>query len=355
MRFNDCHTMTTLEELKEIYNLPLTTLILRAQEVHHRTQDPAGVQLCTLKSIKTGKCSEDCKYCPQSAHNDTGLEPEKLLDTDRVMIDARAAKADGATRFCMGAAWRKVYTDSQFQNILETVSAVKALDLEVCCTLGMLDVNQAKALKGAGCDVYNHNIDSSREFYSKIITTRTFDDRLNTIKNVRDAGMEVCCGGILGMGESVDDRLKMLLELANMDPQPDSVPINALVAVKGTPLEDQAFVDSFEFVRIIATARIAMPYSIVRLSAGRSQMSDEMHALCYLAGANSIFLGDRLLTTENPRQHEDRKLLARLGLHDLHPDTAREIHARSKEESEGCGCGHHDDEPAEEAAQPVLS
>ncbi|MBC2593632.1 biotin synthase BioB [Ruficoccus amylovorans] len=352
--------MTTLDQLKEIYNLPLTTLILRAQEVHHRHQDPAGVQLCTLKSIKTGKCSEDCKYCPQSAHNDTGLEPEKLLDTERVMFDARRAKADGATRFCMGAAWRKVYTNSQFENILETVSSVKALDLEVCCTLGMLDVNQARALKDAGCDVYNHNIDSSREFYSKIITTRTYDDRLNTIKNVREAGMEVCCGGILGMGESVDDRLKMLLELANMDPQPDSVPINALVAVKGTPLEDQPFVDSIEFVRTIATARIAMPYSIVRLSAGRSQMSEEMHALCYLAGANSIFLGDRLLTTENPRQHEDRKLLDKLGLHDMHPDKAREIHARSKAQSESCGCESASAESAVvveagKAAEPVLS
>ncbi|QYY34672.1 biotin synthase BioB [Ruficoccus sp. ZRK36] len=346
--------MTTLEELKEIYNLPLTTLILRAQEVHHRYQDPSGVQLCTLKSIKTGKCSEDCKYCPQSAHNDTGIEPEKLLDTDRVMIDARMAKADGATRFCMGAAWRKVYTDSQFQNILETVSAVKALDLEVCCTLGMLDVNQAQRLKEAGCDVYNHNIDSSREFYSKIITTRTFDDRLNTIKNVREAGMEVCCGGILGMGESVEDRLNMLLELANMDPPPDSVPINALVAVKGTPLEDQPFVDSIEFVRTIATARIAMPYSIVRLSAGRSQMSDEMHALCYLAGANSIFLGDRLLVTENPRQHEDRKLLDKLGLHDMHPDSAREIHARAKADmAEDEACKAVKAEAA--SAEPALS
>ncbi len=331
-------SMTTLEELKSIYELPLTTLIMRAQEVHHRHQDPAGVQLCTLKSIKTGKCSEDCKYCPQSAHNDTGLEPEKLLDTVRVMVDAKKAKESGATRFCMGAAWRRVYTNSQFSNILETVTAVKKLDLEVCCTLGMLDIEQARQLKEAGCDVYNHNLDTSREFYSKIITTRTYDDRLDTLKNVRQAGMEVCSGGILGMGESVEDRLKMLLELANMDPQPDSVPINALVAVKGTPLEGQEFVDSIEFVRTIATARIAMPRAMVRLSAGRSQMSDEMHALCYLAGANSIFLGDKLLTTENPLQSDDFKLLNKLGLHDLHPDAARAIHAKSEAEEEEEAC-----------------
>ncbi|MEM8549876.1 MAG: biotin synthase BioB [Verrucomicrobiota bacterium] len=326
--------MTTLDELREIYHLPLTTLIYRAQEVHHRHQDPAGVQLCTLKSIKTGRCSEDCKYCPQSAHNDTGLEPEKLLDTEVVLADARKAKDGGATRFCMGAAWRRVYTNSQFDNVLETVRGVKELDLEVCCTLGMLDINQAKLLKEAGCDVYNHNLDSSREFYSKIITTRTYDDRLDTLKNVREVGMEVCSGGILGMGETVDDRLKMLLELANMEPQPDSVPINALVAVKGTPLEGQAFVDSIEFVRTIATARIAMPRAMVRLSAGRSQMSEEMHALCYLAGANSIFLGDKLLTTENPLQGHDFKQLKKFGLHDLHPDTARAIHAKSEADAD---------------------
>lgn len=327
-------TMTTLDELKAIYHLPLTTLIYRAQEAHHRHQDPAGVQLCTLKSIKTGRCSEDCKYCPQSAHNDTGLEPERLLDTPRVLIDAIKAKQGGASRFCMGAAWRRVYNNKQFDNILETVKGVKKLGLEVCCTLGMLDINQARALKEAGCDVYNHNIDSSREFYSKIITTRTFDDRLDTLKNVRDAGMEVCCGGILGMGESVDDRLKMLVELANMDPPPDSVPINALVACEGTPLEGQNFVDSIEFVRTIATARIAMPRAMVRLSAGRSQMNEEMHALCYLAGANSIFLGDKLLTTENPRQSDDFQQLEKFGLHDLHPDTARAIHAKSEADAE---------------------
>jgi biotin synthase len=226
----------------------------------------------------------------------------------------------------MGAAWSRVRDGQQFDSVLKTVSGVKELGLEVCCTLGMLTEPQAKKLKEAGCAVYNHNLDSSREFYSKIITTRTYDERLETLANVRKAGLEVCSGGILGMGESVDDRLKMLVELASMDPQPDSVPINALIAVEGTPLEKQKFVDAFEFVRTIATARILMPKAMVRLSAGRTEMSDEMQALCYLAGANSIFLGDKLLTTPNPDQNDDFALLNRLGLHDLHPDDARKIH-----------------------------
>ncbi|WOO41821.1 biotin synthase BioB [Rubellicoccus peritrichatus] len=319
----------TLEEIREIYNLPLTTLIFRAQQVHQKYQDPAGVQLCTLKSIKTGQCSEDCAYCPQSARYNTFVEPEKLMNTPNILKDAKAAKAGGASRFCMGAAWRRVYNTNQFENILETVRGVKELDLEVCCTLGMIDSEQAVKLKEAGCDVYNHNLDTSREYYSKIITTRSYDDRLETLDNVRKAGMEVCSGGIMGMGEGIDDRLKMLLELAAMDPHPDSVPINALVAVEGTPLEDQEFVDSFEFVRIIATARIVMPKAMVRLSAGRTEMNDEMQALCYLAGANSIFLGDKLLTTANPEKSDDRQLLDRLGLHPLHPDTARAIHAKA--------------------------
>nr|WP_269540859.1 biotin synthase BioB [Cerasicoccus sp. TK19100] len=317
----------TLDEIREIYNLPITTLMFRAQQVHQKYQDPAGVQLCTLKSIKTGRCSEDCAYCPQSAHNKTFVEPEVLLDTPTILKDAQAAKAGGASRFCMGAAWRRVYNTSQFDNIIETVKGVKDIGLEVCCTLGMLDGNQAKRLKEAGCDVYNHNLDTSREYYSKIISTRSYDDRLQTLQNVREAGMEVCSGGILGMGESIDDRLKLLKELADMDPQPDSVPINALVAVKGTPLEDQKFVDSFEFVRMIATARIIMPKAMVRLSAGRTEMNDEMQALCYLAGANSIFLGDKLLTTANPSATDDRQLLDKLGLHPLNPDDARAIHA----------------------------
>lgn len=323
-----------LDQVREIYSLPLTTLIFRAQETHHRNQDPAGVQLCTLKSIKTGACPEDCSYCPQSSHHNTGLEAEALMETETILTDAEKAKAGGATRFCMGAAWSRVRDGRQFDSVLKTVSGVKSMGLEVCCTLGMLTEPQAKKLKDAGCDVYNHNLDTSREFYSSIITTRTYDERLETIANVRQAGLEVCSGGILGMGESVDDRLKMLVELASMDPQPDSVPINALIAVEGTPLEKQKFVDAFEFVRTIATARILMPKAMVRLSAGRTEMSDEMQALCYLAGANSIFLGDKLLTTPNPDKSDDMALLGRLGLHSLHPDDARKIH-RGEMELEG--------------------
>jgi biotin synthase len=316
----------SLDQVRAIYSLPYTTLIFRAQQAHHRHQDPAGIQLCTLKSIKTGACPEDCSYCPQSAHYNTGLEAEQLMETQAILGDAQKAKAGGASRFCMGAAWSRVRDGAQFDSVLNTVAGVKALGLEVCCTLGMLTEPQAQRLKEAGCDVYNHNLDTSREFYSKIITTRTYDDRLQTLANVRKAGLEVCSGGILGMGESVDDRLNMLVELANMDPHPDSVPINALIAVEGTPLANQQFVDTFEFVRTIATARILMPKAMVRLSAGRTEMSNEMQALCYLAGANSIFLGDKLLTTPNPDKAGDFALLERLGLHDLHPDDARKIH-----------------------------
>ena len=321
----------TLEQVKAIYNLPFTTLIFKAQEVHQKHQDPAGVQLCTLKSIKTGACPEDCAYCPQSSRNATFVEAEALMATESILKDARAAAASGATRFCMGAAWRQVRDGKQFDSVLDTVRGVKALNMEVCCTLGMITEPQAQKLKEAGCDVYNHNLDTSREHYSKIITTRTYDERLATIANVRSAGMEVCSGGILGLGETVDDRLKMLLEFANMTPPPDSVPINALVAVKGTPLENQEFVDTFEFVRAIATARILMPKAMVRLSAGRTKMSDETQSLCYLAGANSIFLGDKLLTTANPDKNDDMALLTRLGMHSLHPDNARRIHRESGE------------------------
>jgi len=248
----------TLDQVKAIYDLPFTTLIFKAQEVHQKHQDPAGVQLCTLKSIKTGACPEDCAYCPQSSRNTTFVEAEALMETEAILRDARAASASGATRFCMGAAWRQVRDGRQFDSVLATVRGVKALNMEVCCTLGMITGNQAKQLKEAGCDVYNHNLDTSREHYAKIITTRTYDDRLKTLENVRSAGMEVCSGGILGLGETVDDRLKMLLEFANMTPPPDSVPINALIAVKGTPLENNKFVDTFEFVRAIATARILL-------------------------------------------------------------------------------------------------
>ena len=317
---------TNLESARALYELPLNTLIFRAQQVHQANQDPSGVQLCTLKSIKTGACPEDCAYCPQSVHHNTFVEAEALMETDTILADARRAKAGGATRFCMGAAWRRVADGKQFDSVLATVSGVKSLGLEVCCTLGMVTEPQAKRLKDAGCDVYNHNLDTSREHYAKIITTRTYDDRLQTLSNVRKAGLEVCSGGIIGMGETVDDRLKMLVELASMDPQPDSVPINALVAVEGTPLAGRRFVDTIEFVRTIAVARILMPKAMVRLSAGRANMSDETQALCYLAGANSIFLGEKLLTTCNPDIEEDMNLMKRLGLHPLHPDEARRVH-----------------------------
>jgi biotin synthase len=320
--------MTTphLQQARELYALPLNTLIFKAQQVHQANQDPAGVQLCTLKSIKTGACPEDCAYCPQSVHHNTFVEAEALMETETILADARRAAAGGATRFCMGAAWRRVADGKQFDSVLQTVSGVKSLGLEVCCTLGMLTEPQAVRLKSAGCDVYNHNLDTSREHYAKIITTRTYDDRLQTLSNVRKAGLEVCSGGIIGMGETVDDRLKMLVELASMDPQPDSVPINALVAVEGTPLAGRRFVDTIEFVRTVAVARILMPKAMVRLSAGRANMSEETQALCYLAGANSIFLGEKLLTTGNPEIEEDMNLLKRLGLHPLHPDEARRVH-----------------------------
>ena len=316
----------TLNQARAIYDLPVTTLLLRAQEAHHRHQDPAGVQLGTLKSIKTGACPEDCAYCPQSTHNKTFVEAEALMETEAILADARKALENGASRFCMGAAWRCVRDGRQFESVLATVRGVKALGLEVCCTLGMLTDEQACRLKEAGCDIYNHNLDTSREFYSRIITTRTYDDRLATLQSVRSAGMEVCSGGILGMGESVDDRLKMLLELANLSPQPESVPINALVAVKGTPLENRGFVDPIEFVRIIATARILMPCAMVRLSAGRAQMSLELQALCFAAGANSIFLGEKLLTTGNNSAEQDLAMLDKLGLHPITPAGARSFH-----------------------------
>ena len=323
--------MPTLTQLREWYDLPLTTLIYRAQAVHHRHQDPAGVQLCTLQSIKTGGCPENCAYCPQSAHYQTEVAAEPLMDTPDILARAREARAGGASRFCLGAAWREPRDGPQFDSVLRTVEGVAALGLEVCCTLGMLGADQARRLKAAGCRVYNHNLDTSREYYPKIISTRCYDDRLRTLGHVRAAGLEVCSGGILGLGESVDDRLKLLAELAALEPQPESVPINALVAVPGTPLAEQAPVDSFEFVRIIAVARLALPRSIIRLSAGRTEMSAETQALCFLAGANSLFLGEKLLTTPNPEAEQDFQLLRRLGLHALNPDDARRLHAASPE------------------------
>ena len=306
-----------LQSIRQIYELPLPELMFRAQQVHREHHDPSAVQLCTLQSIKTGRCPEDCKYCPQSAHYDTGLQPEPLLDSATIVASARSAREGGASRFCMGAAWREVRDGAQFDSVLDSVRGVSALGLEVCCTLGMLTESQAGRLKEAGCTVYNHNLDTSREFYPEIISTRTYDDRLATLARVRSAGLQVCSGGILGLGETVDDRLKLLRELASLDPQPDSVPINALVPVEGTLLEKNVVVDPFEFVRIIATARILLPRAMVRLSAGRTAMSDELQALCFLAGANSIFLGEKLLTTPNPERSDDMRLFDRLGIHPL--------------------------------------
>lgn len=304
----------TVEELQEIYNLPINKLVHRAQTIHQEFFPEGKIQRSTLLSVKTGGCPEDCAYCPQSSRYDTGVEKHGILKTDIVLASARAAKAAGSTRFCMGVSWRQVKNNSEFDSILELVSGVKELGMEVCCTLGMLTEDQAVKLKEAGCHAYNHNLDTSPEYYEKIISTRTYQDRLDTLKNVRKAGITVCCGGIVGMGESIRDRLGLLIELSNQNPHPESVPINLLVKVEGTPLENSDELDPIDFVRMIATARIIMPKSFVRLSAGRKQMSDELQALCFIAGANSIFAGDKLLTTDNPSTEEDNRLLNRLGL-----------------------------------------
>lgn len=311
----ECKASTpwTLDAVLAIYGLPFNDLLLRAQTLHRQYFTPNQVQFSTLLSVKTGACPEDCKYCPQSAHYHTGLKAEKLMPLETVKAAAAQAKANGATRFCMGAAWRAP-KDADVEHIAAMVREVKALGMESCVTLGLLNAHQAQTLAAAGLDYYNHNVDTSPEFYGEIITTRTFQDRLDTLGNVREAGLKVCSGGIVGMGETRRDRAEMLRQLANLDPPPESVPINELVAVPGTPLAQAHKVDPFEFVRTIAVARILMPASHVRLSAGRTQMSDEMHALCFMAGANSIFFGDKLLTTANPRDTHDRELLARLGI-----------------------------------------
>jgi biotin synthase len=287
--------------------------------VHRAHHDPCAIQLCTLQSIKTGRCSEDCKYCSQSSHHKSKLQVEPLMDPEAIVASATKAKEGGASRFCMGAAWREVREGQQFDSVLAAVRGVADLGLEVCCTFGMLTSDQALRLRDAGCSVYNHNLDTSREYYPEIVTTRSYDERLETLANARTAGLKVCSGGILGMGESVDDRLKLLSELAALDPQPESVPINALVPVEGTPLAEKDPVDPIEFVRVVATARMVMPRSMIRLSAGRCAMSDEMQALCFFAGANSIFLGERLLTTPNATRNDDFALLNRLGMHPLQP------------------------------------
>jgi biotin synthase len=307
----------TEAELEAIHNLPFTELVFQAQTVHRQYHAPNKVQQCTLLSIKTGACPEDCAYCPQSAHHNTDLEREALIDVDEALAAAREAKANGSTRFCMGAAWREVRPGKQFDQVLEMVRGVRELGLEACCTLGMLTEDQAKQLADAGLTAYNHNLDTGPEYYGQIISTRTYEDRLRTIQNVRKAGVSVCCGGIVGMGERIQDRIAMLAVLAGHNPHPESVPINALVAVEGTPLEDQPPVDPLEMVRIIATARIAMPASMVRLSAGRTAMTDETQALCFLAGANSIFAGEKLLTTPNPGEDRDKALFDKLGLEPL--------------------------------------
>ncbi|MCK4743431.1 MAG: biotin synthase BioB [Sulfuriflexus sp.] len=303
----------SVAEIEALFALPFNDLLFRAQTLHRQFFDANTVQVSTLMSIKTGSCPEDCAYCPQSAHHDTGLEKEKLLAIENIMTEARAAKEKGASRFCMGAAWRSL-NDRDVDYIVELVSGVKELGMETCMTLGMLKEDQAKTLKDAGLDYYNHNLDTSREYYGDIITTRTYDDRLETLKHVRDAGMNVCCGGIVGMGEDRSDRAGLLYELATMAKHPESVPINLLVQVEGTPLKGVEALDSFEFIRTIAVARILMPASYVRLSAGRENMNDETQALCFLAGANSIFYGEKLLTTPNPEADKDMQLFARLGL-----------------------------------------
>jgi len=303
-----------LDEVQSLYALPFNDLIFKAQTIHREHFDPNEVQISSLLSIKTGSCSEDCGYCPQSARYDSDLKPEALMPVDEVLKAAQQAKDQGASRFCMGAAWRSP-KDRDIERVVEMVQGVKALGMETCVTLGMLTDTQTARLKEGGLDYYNHNLDTSEDYYSEVITTRTYKDRLDTLARVRDAGINVCCGGIVGMGESDKDRANLLIELANMPKHPESVPVNMLVQVEGTPLMGTERLDPLVFIRTIAVARILMPESRVRLSAGRKDMSDEMQALCFLAGANSIFYGDKLLTTDNPMTNHDVALFDRLGLH----------------------------------------
>jgi biotin synthase len=320
----------SIEEVEAILNLPFNDLLFQAQSIHRQEFDPNQVQVSTLLSIKTGACPEDCGYCPQSARNDAELEPERLLPLDEVLESAAAAKEQGATRFCMGAAWRNP-TDTNLQTVATMVSAVKDMGMETCLTLGMLTAGQAHKLKDAGLDYYNHNLDTSPEFYGEVITTRTYEDRLQTLDHVRQAGLNVCSGGILGMGESRRDRASMLCQLSNLPGHPESVPINLLVQVQGTPLFGAEELDLLEFVRTVAAARIMMPKSYVRLSAGRTEMTDELQALCFFAGANSLFYGERLLTTDNPGTDRDKQLFARLGL-------SMEQHVETEKPPEGRAC-----------------
>lgn len=325
----------TKSEIESIYNLPLLALVYKAAAVHHDFHPADEVQICTLLSIKTGACPENCSYCPQSAHHDTNLKVQKLMPNIEVMQKASEAKASGATRFCMGAAWREVKDNQEFEQVLEMVRSISQMGMEVCCTLGMITESQAHKLKAAGLYAYNHNLDTSESFYKQIISTRTYQDRLDTLNNVRKAGITVCCGGIIGMGESDQDRIELLMNLANMNPHPESVPVNALVAVEGTPLEKQKRVDPFELVRMIATARILMPKSMVRLSAGRLELSKEAQALCFMAGANSVFAGEKLLTTANPEMEQDMAMFKSLG---LTPRVSYKEEMAEENKQAGCGC-----------------
>nr|WP_293842103.1 biotin synthase BioB [uncultured Arsenicibacter sp.] len=304
----------TRKEITDIYNTPVLELIYQAATVHRQHHDPQEVQVCTLLSVKTGGCPEDCAYCPQAARYHTNVKVQKLMEVDEVLDAAQRAKESGSTRFCMGAAWREVRDNRDFDKVLDMVKGVNGMGMEVCCTLGMLTDSQAQKLKEAGLYAYNHNLDTSEEFYDDIITTRTYDDRLETLGSVRKAGISVCSGGIIGMGEQQEDRIGMLLTLATLPEHPESVPVNALVPVEGTPLEDQERVSVWEMIRMIATARIIMPKAMVRLSAGRVRMNTEEQALCFLAGANSIFAGDKLLTTPNPEEDADKQLFQTLNI-----------------------------------------
>jgi biotin synthase len=315
----------TIEEIQEIYNSPLLDLIYRAASAHRQYNNTGEVQVCTLLSIKTGGCSEDCAYCPQAARYNTGVDVHALMQKDQVLEYAAKAKAAGSTRFCMGAAWREVRDNRDFDRVIDMVKGVNEMGMEVCCTLGMLTEPQAKKLADAGLYAYNHNLDTSKEYYKEIISTRTYNDRLDTLDNVRKAGISVCCGGIVGLGETHADRIKMLHTLSTMPEHPESVPINALVPVAGTPLENNQKVDVWDMVKMIATARILMPRAMVRLSAGRATMSISDQALCFMAGANSIFTGEKLLTTPNPSFDEDKAMFDMLGL------TPREAFKEEKE------------------------
>ena len=326
------------DEVRTLYQTPLLELVARASEVHRRHHDPSKVQVCVLLSIKTGGCPEDCAYCPQAARYHTDIKTQPLMAVEAVLESARRAREQGATRFCMGAAWREVRDNSHFDRVLEMIRGVKALGLEVCCTLGMASAEQARKMKEAGLDAYNHNLDSSEEYYGDIISTRNYHDRLETLQHVREAGITVCSGGILGLGESHEDRVGLLWTLANLPTPPESVPINALVPVPGTPLAERPRVPIFDMVRAIATARILMPTSMVRLSAGRVSMSESDQALCFLAGANSIFAGETLLTTPNPEFDADTRLFEALGLEPLPARVPEIAKSASSTDAKGACC-----------------